>query len=541
MVARSLVRVSLFVTFFVCLNALTGTVHYDSSSNTYTLVTGIDHEGVAYGEFVDEMHKDGWGKLNIQTNAQYGDEIQMFAAGYLEGAFTHERIYDHYVNVWSYLFKNISTPMPDVLHTWFKTQHSWVHDESLKNKASDPYWGQVAGILAQFDGLVAGYNAVASKKLESIAFTVLNGVGDLIDLTAAFTDELNLNRPKRYEDWDYESLKNWIYNTHCSSIIKVTGDLSDLYAGHTAWFMFSSMSRISKNYNFALNNPTTASPQVVFSSYPGFLESLDDFYITTQKLIVIETSNSIFNHTLYDYVKSNPYVILSWQRTLLSNRMAHTSKEWAEIYSKHNSGTYNNQWIVVDLKQFERYSELKPWTLMILEQIPTHIEYGDQTAHLENGYWPSYNVPFYDYIFKASGYAEMAKQQPVMLSYQTCCRANIFRRDNGKVDSLDGIKRILRYNDWQHDPYSQGNPGYSISSRFDLEPFNPAPFGGYDNKVTSYDLAMAMTFEAVNGPTSQEQAPFYWAEHDGLFANTSHVGLPPKFDFPYVTMKPKNF
>jgi len=314
-----------------------------------------------------------------------------------------------------------------------------------------------------------------------------------------------------------------------------------LYAGHTAWFIYPSMLRISKYYNFPLNNPSTASPLVTFSSYPGFLESLDDFYITTQRLIVIETSNSIFNTSLYSYVRNNHNVILSWQRTLLANRMAHTSKEWAEVYSKYNSGTYNNQWIVVDLKQFERYSQLKPWTLMILEQIPSYIEYGDQTSYLAKGYWPSYNVPFYDYIFRISGYEEMARRQPIMLSYQTCCRANIFRRDQGKVDSVESYKRMLRYNDWQHDPYSQGNPGYSISSRFDLEPVNPGAFGGYDNKVTNYEMAMNMIFEAVSGPTDQGQLPFAWDERNGMFENESHVGQPNRFAFPYVVIKPKYF
>jgi len=30
-----------------------------------------------------------------------------------------------------------------------------------------------------------------------------------------------------------------------------------------------------------------------------------------------------------------------------------------------------------------------------------------------------------------------------------------------------------------------GNPGYAISSRFDLESQNPGAFGGYDTKVSN--------------------------------------------------------
>jgi hypothetical protein len=40
------------------------------------------------------------------------------------------------------------------------------------------------------------------------------------------------------------------------------------------------MLRIAKSYTLPLSNPSTQSKSVIFSSYPGFLVSLDDFYIT---------------------------------------------------------------------------------------------------------------------------------------------------------------------------------------------------------------------------------------------------------------------
>jgi hypothetical protein len=36
-----------------------------------------------------------------------------------------------------------------------------VRDSAAEKKAADPYWGQVANVLAQFDGLVKGYNDFA--------------------------------------------------------------------------------------------------------------------------------------------------------------------------------------------------------------------------------------------------------------------------------------------------------------------------------------------------------------------------------------------
>ncbi len=37
-------------------------------------------------------------------------------------------------------------------------------------------------------------------------------------------------------------------------------------------------------------------------------------------------------------------------------------------------------------------------------------------------------------------------------AYETAPRANVFRRDNYKVSSLKGIKDLLRYNNFEHDP-----------------------------------------------------------------------------------------
>eukprot|EP01088_Endostelium_zonatum_P017361 TRINITY_DN508_c1_g1_i1.p1 TRINITY_DN508_c1_g1~~TRINITY_DN508_c1_g1_i1.p1 ORF type:complete len:545 (-),score=115.19 TRINITY_DN508_c1_g1_i1:56-1690(-) len=527
--------------------ALRGSVSYDGN---YHFKEGIDRLAVAYGEYVDEIQKDGWGKLHITTNAQYGDDIQLRAAGILEGYLTADRIYQHYTNLLPVFFPN--GQMTASVKNWFEAQNTWIRSEIKNNAHSDPYWGQVSAIVSQFDGLMQGYNMFMSKNdtkktLDVWAFTILNGAGDLLDITAAFSHEDNLGRPnlrpKEHKDWSYRDLKNWIYNSHCSGLVKTTGDLSDIWIGHTSWFMFQSTMRISKYYDFPLHNPSTRSKVVTFSSYPGFLESLDDFYITSSQLVVIETSNSIFNQSLYDIVKNNPRVLLSWQRTLLANRVADSGHAWAEIYQQHNSGTYNNQWIVLDLKRFVPFTAVQSGTLTILEQIPGTIEFSDQSKTLEKGYWPSYNVPFYEKIFNLSGYAAMAKSQPIMLSYDTCCRANIFRRDQGNVHDGDTFNKILRYNNWRHDPYSQGNPGYSISSRFDLEPDaeDAQAFGGYDNKWTSFEMAKRMMWKGLNGPTDVMQPSFEWTERGNMFRNVSHVGLPLRYAFGFVDMKPQQF
>jgi len=49
--------------------------------------------------------------------------------------------------------------------------------------------------------------------------------------------------------------------------------------------------------------------------------------------------------------------------------MATTGQEWAEIVAHNNSGTYNNQYMVIDLKLFSPGQELQPNLLWVIEQV----------------------------------------------------------------------------------------------------------------------------------------------------------------------------
>jgi hypothetical protein len=50
---------------------------------------------------------------------------------------------------------------PGLINRSHRDQDKWVRENAASKKASDSYWGQVANVLAQFDGLVRGYNDFA--------------------------------------------------------------------------------------------------------------------------------------------------------------------------------------------------------------------------------------------------------------------------------------------------------------------------------------------------------------------------------------------
>lgn len=82
------------------------------------------------------------------------------------------------------------------------------------------------------------------------------------------------------------------------------------------------------------------------------------------------------------------------------------------LASQHTDATnyatrYVNQYMVVDFNKFTPGAPLPPGTLWVVEEIPGLVAGGDQTAVLERGYFPSYNVPFYGLVYSRSGYAFM--------------------------------------------------------------------------------------------------------------------------------------
>jgi len=341
-----------------------------------------------------------------------------------------------------------------------------------------------------------------------------------------------LKKPN-WETMTTEEARRYVLrNGHCSAMVKVPGDLSDLWSGHSSWFTYSSMNRIFKHYNFKLSNPLLASPKVSFSSYPGLLSSLDDFYIMSNGLVLLQTTISVFNHSLYNYV--TPESLLAWQRVRLANMAAQDGKGWGDIFTPFNSGTYNNQYMVVDYNKFDVGKSVNPGTLWVIEQIPNLVASYDMTDLLSRGYWASYNVPAFKEIYETSGYPDFVKKHGIEFSYQMAPRAKLFRRDQCNVTDFESFKNILRSNNYKTDPYADGHPGNAICSRFDLES-HAYPGGCYDTKVTSSKLVPKMVSQAINGPTTQGGLPaFDWSSFSGYF----HEGQPQVFEFDFVNMDP---
>ncbi|XP_037370205.1 phospholipase B-like 1 [Talpa occidentalis] len=503
------------------------TAYWMPAEKTVHIKPVLDKTGDAYGFYNDSVMTTGWGVLEIK--AGYGsqdlsNDIIMFVAGFLEGYLTASQMYDHFTNLYPQLIKKSS--IVDKVQEFLEKQDQWTRDKIKKSK-DDPFWRHTGYVMAQLDGLYIGSRKKAilegRKPMTLFQIQFLNAVGDLLDLIPSLSPTKNSSL-KVFKRWDMG---------HCSALIKVLPGFENIYFAHSSWYTYAAMLRIYKHWDFNIKDKSTSSIRQSFSSYPGFLESLDDFYILSSGLILLQTTNSVYNKTLLKYVV--PQSLLAWQRVRVANMMANGGKEWAEIFTRYNSGTYNNQYMVLDLKKVKPKHSLDNGALYIVEQIPTYVEFSEQTDVLRKGYWPSYNIPFHEKIYNWSGYPLLVKKLGLDYSYDLSSRAKIFRRDQGRVTDMVSMKYIMRYNNYEKDPYSKGDPCNTICCREDLNALDPSPGGCYDTKVSDIYLASKNTAYAISGPTVQGGLPvFHW----NRFNKTLHEGMPEAYNFDFMIMKP---
>ena len=125
-------------------------------------------------------------------------------------------------------------------------------------------------------------------------------------------------------------------------------DHQDLFTAHDSWTGYEEMLRILKRYNFGIHEVPGGAEipgsKMSFSSYPGLLYSGDDFNILSPSgLVTLETTINCFSNNLWNYVHPDGQ-ILEGIRATVANRLAGSGREWTQLFKKHNSGTYNNQW-----------------------------------------------------------------------------------------------------------------------------------------------------------------------------------------------------
>ena len=505
-------------------------IYYDEKKINFNIIESVipDKDAVAYALYNKSYQRTGWDYLAISSyeknDNKYNDSLKAYAMGYIEGYLTNETITQNFFNLFHVHIGEYQ--MEDNLKDFLQKNTEYMKQKAEKKMKYDRYWEHVYYIYRQLLGLYDGYIAAVGRNITGFyEFILLNSESDSSDIMTLNSKEF----PYDFKNMNIEEIKNYIMlKSHCSALIKLAKDFSDIWVGHNTWYTYESMLRIFKEYRFVTKNGYEKSKTTAFSSYPGFLVSTDDFYLLDSNLVVMETSNPLYNNSLYEKIK--PESLFTWVRTILSNRLASSAEDWTEIFNEENSGTYNNQFMILDLNKIDlKNRKIPDKSLMVIEQIPEEFEINDVTEYLRKGYWPSYNVPFSKYIYEKSGIIEIIKEHPKLiydLDYNNCSRAQIFKRDQNKINSNYDFERMLRYNDFQNDNLSFNASDLTIAARYDLNNKSSC-YGTIDAKyVSTKELFEGKSLiHIISGPTNDQQPTFSWANTTCKSSETKFEGL----------------
>ncbi|XP_067667966.1 putative phospholipase B-like 2 [Haliotis asinina] len=524
------------------------TVHavFNESSQQFEILAGVaTDDSLAWAQFIDSVNETGWGYLEVSTQHEvkekYNDSMLAYAAGLVEGYLTRDQIKMHWQNTMAGYCNTPYSAYCQRLHDFLETNLNWIRT-SIKNNTNDTYWHQVEMFYTQLRGMADGYNNDPQRPSLDIdpfglyLFQISNDVGDLE--VALHKPGVSVDQPRR---------------SRCSAYIKVDLEYELLYAAHNTWSSYSNMLRMLKKYTLQYSMTSARKGLVpkgsvwTFSSYPGYLISADDFYALSSWLVTMATSIPNNNPDLYNQTKPEGCV-LTPVRVWAANRLGNSGQEWMLVFSRYNSGTYNNQWMIVDQKLVQ--GNLPPAVLSVVEQMPGYIEYADVTDLLiVNTYWASYNVAYFPIIFNMSGQNQLVAKYGEYFSYNMSRRARMFFQQDEEVQDKTTLFNMMRYNDFRHDPLSKCNctPGYSadlaIAARDDLNEENGtylyddlgfAMGGAVDVKIVATGEMQWLLFYAVSGPTSDQQPPFQWSKVKDA-SKYPHFGQPDLFNFKPVS------
>jgi hypothetical protein len=441
-----------------------GGYHVEVGSLNKTATTAL-----ATANYTNRINETGWAFLDLATSGQWPDKLQAFGAGYIEGYVTSELLAMHYQNTVLGRCEGKENVCRKVA-AWLDNNNKWIRTKIKKSGRRSGYWHQVSLFYDQLAGMAEGY--AAAQKDDGVVITLadiftMNAFGDMEDLEPAVSGS------------KVPRVLNGV--GHCSALIRLLPGNSELLVAHDTWNSYQSMLRILKRYSlpFKLSHKSTSvvpGHTMAFSGYPGLIYSGDDFTLISSGLTTTETTIGNSNADLWAHVV--PESVLEGIRSVVANRLATSGKEWAGLFETYNSGTYNNQWMVVDYKKFRPgWSKQSPGLLWVLEQLPGYIHTEDLTPVLtDRGFWPSYNTPYYPDVYNMSGNLQLWEKYGDWFSYERTPRAVIFGREAGSVSGLADMVKLMRYNNYEKDPASACDctPPYSaenaISARCELNP-----------------------------------------------------------------------
>ena len=188
----------------------------------------------------------------------------------------------------------------------FQQNLDWVTSRIVSEEGrSSSYWKMVSLFHTQLDGLRVGWLARARDDNRQIP--------DDFDATwfayfINFYPDVGDFIHKYHKDFKEASQSSSIVFTapSCSAMVKVAGE--EVLVGHATWHVYESLGfKMLKRYSLAFHlagagagGRMVPGRTIAMSSYAGTIFSLDDFYVASSGLTVMETTLFVHNTSLLE-------------------------------------------------------------------------------------------------------------------------------------------------------------------------------------------------------------------------------------------------
>ncbi|HXG92743.1 MAG TPA: C45 family peptidase [Blastocatellia bacterium] len=211
------------------------------------------------------------------------------------------------------------------------TKRDW---DFYRNAAREMFWPKIGDEYQKEIEAIARGAAAHGVKIDRDDVLAMNGWMELAFYYVPTLQQAQLDDPELHQ----------APPPACSAFV-ATGSWTkngEIVIAHNNWIDYL----IGRNWNIMVDLKPAAGHRILMDSFPGFIHSGDDFYITDAGLMVTET-------TIGGFKGFDPAGLPEFYRIRKATQYADSIDDWLKVMMDHPNGGYANDWLIGDRKTGE--------------------------------------------------------------------------------------------------------------------------------------------------------------------------------------------
>ena len=267
----------------------------------------------------------------------------------------------------------------------------------------------------------------------------------------------------------------------CSAFI-ATGSWTktgEIVIGHNNWIDYL----IGRQWNIMIDLQPSSGHRILMDSFPGFIHSGDDFYISDAGLMVTET-------TIAQFKGFDTEGLPEFYRIRKATQYANSIDDWLKVMMDHPNGGYANDWLIGDRKTGE------------IARLENGIK-NNIVERTKNGYFVGSNFPVHEKTIKEETTFDAGAVNSATSRHRRW--EELMKQNKGKID----INLAKKFESDHYDVVTrrEGGSANSLCGHVDLDQRGCPewdwttfyPGGTVNAKVADSQLAQRMTMWASAG------------------------------------------